>query len=261
MDKGIEIIQRMTGRKPVGYRSPAGGVQPAHAPDAGRVRLRLLLELLRRRLAVSPSHRRQAHRHRGVPVRVGAGRRAVLPVLDHAARTHHAGAVGGVRGLAARVRRALPRGPLLLPRHAPPDHRPPVAHHAARGADQVHPRPLRRLARALRRGGGRGAAGAARGGARREAPRPPHPRHRRGLGHRPRHRAPLPERRRRGGDARSRRGRARQGAAWTARPRWCATWPTSVRCGPRSRRPRPRSAGSTGSSTAPGSISCGPSSG
>ena len=28
MDKGIEIIQRMTGRKPVGYRSPAGEFSP-----------------------------------------------------------------------------------------------------------------------------------------------------------------------------------------------------------------------------------------
>ena len=66
--------------------------------------------------------------------------------------------VGGVRGLAARVRRALPRGPVLLPRHAPADHRPPVAHHAAGGADPVHPRPPAGLARALRRGGGRAAA-------------------------------------------------------------------------------------------------------
>ena len=46
----------------------------------------------------------------------------------------------------------------------------------------------------------------------------------------------------------------------TARCRSGATWPTRGRCGPRSPRPRPRSAGSTGSSTAPASTSCGPSS-
>ncbi len=81
--------------------------------------------------------------------------------------------------------------------HASADHRPPVAHHAARGADPVHPRPPAACgSRAATRWRTRCGRPCARRPAR-EAGRPPRARHRRGLGHRPRHRAPVPARGRR----------------------------------------------------------------
>ena len=109
--RGIDIIKRMTGRKPVGYRSPAAEFSP-HT-------LRMLAEY---GFGYSSNYfdddSPYLHRIDGkltdiveFPFAVGAGRRAVLPVLDHAARAHHAGAIGGVRGVAPRVRRPLPRGP------------------------------------------------------------------------------------------------------------------------------------------------------
>ena len=166
MDKGIDIITRMTGRKPVGYRSPAAEFSP-HT-------LRMLREY---GFGYSSNYfdddSPYLHRIDGTltdivefPVRVGAGRRAVLPVLDHAARADHAGPLRGVRGLAAGIRRPLPGRPVLLPCHASADHRSPVAHHAAGRADQVHPGALAGLGHPLRPGGRRAAAGAARGSAR-----------------------------------------------------------------------------------------------
>ena len=144
MDKGIDIITRMTGRKPGRLPLPGGGVQPHTLRMLARVRVRLLLELLRRRLAVSPPHRRHAHRHRRVPIRVGAGRRAVLPVLDHAARARPCRRRPAVFEAWRREFDVLYREDryFCLAMH-PADHRSPVAHHAAGRADPVHPRPSR----------------------------------------------------------------------------------------------------------------------
>ncbi len=114
MDRGIDIIQRMTGRKPVGYRSPAAEFSPHTLRMLAQYGFGYSSNYFDDDSPYLHTNRRPAHRHRRVPLRVGARRRPVLPVLDHAARADHAGAVGGLRGLAAGVRRPLSRGPVLL---------------------------------------------------------------------------------------------------------------------------------------------------
>ena len=163
MDKGIDIIQRMTGRKPVGLPFAGGRVQPPHPPDARGVRVRLLLELLRRRLAVSPSIDGRLTDIVEFPF---------AWVLDDAPFFQYSITLPGRTMQApSAVFEAWRREFDVLYREDryfclamhPADHRAPLAHHAARGADPVHPRPSASLAGPLRRGGRRGAAGAARG--------------------------------------------------------------------------------------------------
>ena len=104
MDKGIDIIQRMTGRKPVGYRSPAAEFSP-HT-------LRMLAEY---GFGYSSNYFDDDSPY----LHTIDGRLTDIVefpfawVLDDAPFFQYS------------------RGPVLLPRHASADHRTPVAHHPA----------------------------------------------------------------------------------------------------------------------------------
>ncbi len=166
MDKGIDIIQRMTGRKPVGYRSPAAEFSP-HT-------LRMLAEY---GFGYSSNYFDDDSPY----LHTIDGRLTDIVefpfawVLDDAPFFQYSITLPGRTMQApSAVFEAWRREFDVLYREDryfclamhPADHRAPVAHHPARGADPVHPRPSAGLAGPLRRGGRRAAAGAARGGAR-----------------------------------------------------------------------------------------------
>ena len=166
MDKGIDIITRMTGRKPVGYRSPAAEFSP-HT-------LRMLRDY---GFGYSSNYfdddSPYLHRIDGTLTDI-----VEFPfawVLDDAPFFQYSITLPGRTMQAPSAvfeawRRefdvlyredryfCLAMHPQIIGR--------PVAHHAAGRADQVHPGPLAGLGQPLRPGGGGPAAGAARGSAR-----------------------------------------------------------------------------------------------
>ena len=150
LERGIQILQGITGQAPLGYRSP-GWELSEHSIEfmsLSRLSLRLKLDGGRRALLAGPHRDKQAAG--GVAHSLVVGRRSQLrlrpvgqPIWSYAKPR------GGLRNLGRRVRGPLPVRPVVQPHHAPPTHRPsrPVAH--AGTADRPHPQLPQRGVHAL----------------------------------------------------------------------------------------------------------------